>query len=60
MPTPPPLPPGKVRKVLSRGDKVVIVVATLIAGTIVMLGLLRLFFHVLGLMFTGGGGAGGN
>jgi hypothetical protein len=60
MNAPPPLPPGKVREALSRGDKVAIVVATLIAGTIVMLGLLWLFIYILGLMFTGGGGAGGN
>lgn len=60
MPAPPPLPPGKPRKVLSRGDKVAIVVATLIAGTIVMLGVLWLLIYILGLMFTGGGGAGGN
>jgi hypothetical protein len=60
MNAPPRLPPGKPQRSLSRGDRVAIVVACLIAGTLVMLGLLWLVFYVFGLMLIGGGGAGGN
>lgn len=53
-------PPGTPQRSRSRGERIAIALASVIAGVVVVLGLLWVAFYVFGLMLIGGGGAGGN